>query len=457
MISSVNPTTGTVIHTAQAATADEVAESVGRAQAAQLSWASTPLDERIALLHRFGDLVRRDGDLLADLIVAEMGKLRAEAVGEVEWTVLSAHWYAEHPPRTEQVAGATVRPTPLGVLAVITPWNVPLHTPAWKWLPALLAGNTVVWKPSELTPAVAVHAAGLLAEAGLPAGVLELVLGAGDTGRALVNDPRIGGVHFTGSTDTGRAIAQAVAGRLVPCALELGGLNPVLVFADADIEHAADCIIAAGVSINGQKCTATRRVIVHEAAADELTATLADRVKALVGGDPADPATALGPLVTAAAAGKARSLVAAAVQTGARVVAESPRVVTGGDAGDTFFPATLLADLDPADRLRSHELFAPVIAVESVSDDDAAWRLANASDYGLSAAVHTRDPERAAQAPARLRAGVINVNRRGDAVDLEAPFGGMKSSGNGLSEGGEYVYASLTRLQAAYGGWPRQR
>ncbi len=451
MIRSINPTTGEVVHTGPAASDGEVAAAVGRAEAAQPAWAAAPLADRAALLRRFGELVRRDADVLADLIVAEMGKLRAEAVGEVDWTVLSAHWYADHPPRTEQVAGATVRRTPLGVLAVITPWNVPLHTPAWKWLPALLAGNTVVWKPSELTPAVAVHAAGLLVEAGLPAGVLELVLGAGDIGRSLVGDQRIAGVHFTGSTRTGRAVAQAVAGRLVPCALELGGLNPVLVFADADVVHAADCIVAAAVSINGQKCTATRRVIVHEEVADELTAALADRVKALVGGDPADGATTLGPLVTAAAAQRAQAAVAAAVDAGARVVAESPRAATGRDADGTFFPATLLADVHPDDRLHVDELFAPIIAVESVPDDETAWRLADASDYGLAAAVHTADPQRAAQAPARLRAGVVNVNRRGDAVDLEAPFGGMKGSGNGLPEGGEYVYASLTRLQASYG------
>ena len=445
-VRSTNPTTGAVVYDGPAATSRDIGEAVGRARAAQPDWARTPVTDRAAIMRRFAELVERDGAPLADLIVAEMGKRRAEAEGEVAWTADSARWYAAHPPTTQRLGTALVRRIPLGVIAVVTPWNVPLHTPAWKWLPALMAGNTVVWKPSELTPAVADQAARLLAEAGLPPGVLELMIGGRASGRTLVEDERIAGVHFTGSTATGRAIAATVASRLIPCALELGGLNAVLVFDDADIDHAADCIVAAGTSINGQKCTATRRVLVHTSVAGRLVDALADRIGALQVGDPAAPATDLGPLVTPDAVAAAREAVDSAERRGARVTASS----TGGDR-EEFFPATLLGEVPQGDPLGSHELFAPVISLERFRSDDEAWVRANAGPYGLSAAVHTRDHERIAAAPDRLATGVVGVNRRGDAVEQEPPFGGLGASGNGFPEGGEFVYSALTALQACYG------
>lgn len=425
----------------------DIAAAVGRAAAAFRTWSDTPMARRQDVARRFGELVADHADPLAGTIVDEMGKLRTDADGEVAWTVDSAYWYADRPPRAERVAGATVEPRPLGVVATITPWNVPLHTPAWKWLPALLAGNTVVWKPSELTPATAVLAVELLREAGLPDGALELVTGDGTAGAALADDPRVAAVHFTGSTATGRSLAARLAPRGVRYALEMGGLNPAVVFADADLGHAADCIVAATVTLNGQKCTCTRRIVVHESVTDRLVDAVATRLAAVVPGDPRDPRTQLAPLVTPAAARHAQASMAAAVDRGAEVVARSPAY-----EHEAFVPATLLSGVADDDPLRRVELFAPVLSVDTFGSPDDAWRLADASDYGLSAAVFTTDAELAALAPRRLRAGVVNVNRRSDAVDLEAPFGGMKLSGNGHPEGGEYVYASLTALQAVYGG-----
>lgn len=425
----------------------EAGAAVGRAAAAFRGWADTPMSRRQEVVRRFGDLVAEHAGRLAETIVDEMGKLRTDADGEVAWTVDSAYWYADRPPRPERVAGAVVERRPLGVVATITPWNVPLHTPAWKWLPALLAGNTVVWKPSELTPETARLACELLREAGLPDGVLELVTGDGTAGAAVADDPRVAAVHFTGSTATGRALAARLAPRGVRYALEMGGLNPAVVFADADIDHAADCVVAATVTLNGQKCTCTRRVLVHEAVADRVVDAISARLAAVVPGDPRDPATMLAPLVTPAAARRAEASVAAAVDRGAEVVARSP-----GYDHEAFVPATLLSGVAAGDPLRNVELFAPVLSVDTFTEVEEAWRLADASDYGLSAAVFTTDATLAAAAPGRLRAGVVNVNRRSDAVDLEAPFGGMKLSGNGRPEGGEYVYSALTALQAVYGG-----
>jgi acyl-CoA reductase-like NAD-dependent aldehyde dehydrogenase len=283
-----------------------------------------------------------------------------------------------------------------------------------------------------------------------------VVPGGPDSARALCTHRDVGGVHFTGSTRAGRAVAEAVAGRFARCALEMGGLNVAIVFADADLELAADCITAAATSINGQKCTATRRVLVQASACDELTGLLAERWESLVLGDPADEATTLGPLITAAARDAAEEELARATAGGARVVARAPGVVSNGVDPGAFFRAALVADLAPGDPLRTEELFAPVVAIESFDDADAAWRSANSSQYGLSAAVYTRDRATAEAASQRLETGVLAFNRRGDAVDLEAPFGGVKESGNGLTEGGEYVYAGLTSLQAVYGHAPAE-
>ena len=451
MIASTNPATGVVVFETAAADSQDVARAVERAEAAAGEWAQRPVFERSDLLRRFARLVERDAAELAALIVAEVGKLKSEAEGEAEWTAISARWYADHPPRSVRRGGALVRPRPLGVIAAVTPWNAPLITPAWKWLPALVAGDTVVWKPSELSTGIAMAALERFHEAGLPCGVLQVLPGGPETARALVADPRIGGVHFTGSTNAGRAIAQAVAGRFVRCALEMGGLNVALVFSDADLDAAAADVAAAATAINGQKCTATRRVLVEADAAEAFIPLLAERFESLVPGDPAREATTLGPLITPAARDAAEREVARAVADGARIVARSPEPPAGEIDRRAFFRATVLADLAPGDRLRSEELFAPVVSVESFSDVEAAWRSANASPYGLSAAVFTERADIHRDAAERLRTGILAFNRRGDAVDVDAPFGGVKESGNGLVEGGEYVYAGLTDLQAVYG------
>ncbi|MBW3592816.1 MAG: aldehyde dehydrogenase family protein [Actinobacteria bacterium] len=456
MIESRNPATGEVVFSTEAAGPAETNETVERALAAAAWWADVDVAERAAVLARFAELVERDRDDLAALIVAEMGKRIGEAQGEVDWTALSARWYAEHPPRVERRGDALVRARPLGVVAAITPWNAPLITPAWKWLPALMAGNCVLWKPSERATAIALAARGRLEEAGLPPEVLQVLPGGPDTARALCAHRDVAGVHFTGSTRAGRAVAEAVAARFARCALEMGGLNVAVVFADADLELAADCITEAAIAINGQKCTATRRVLVERSVHDELLGLLAERWESLVLGDPADEETTLGPLITPAARDEAEQELARAAASGARVVARAPEAAANGVDPRAFFRAALLADVALDDPLRTEELFAPVVAIEPFEGADAAWRSANAGPYGLSASVYTRDPSTAEVASRRIATGVLAVNRRGDAVDLEAPFGGVKDSGNGLTEGGEYVYAGLTTLQAVYGHSPAE-
>ncbi len=453
VITSRNPATGHVVFETASSDAEAIARAVERAHSAAAGWAARPVSERAAVLRRFADLVDRDAEDLAAAIVAEVGKISPEASGEVAWTAISARWYADHPPEPERRGGALVRRRPLGVVATVTPWNVPLITPAWKWLPALVAGNAVVWKPSELATGVAFAARALLAEAGLPPGVLELVPGGPEAARVLCEHPDVAAVHFTGSTKAGRAIAELTARRLKRCALEMGGLNFAVVFQDADLSAAADAIAAAATAINGQKCTATRRVLVEEEVADELLSRLTERFETLVPGDPADERTTLGPLITPEARDTAAREVERASEAGARIAARAPEAQ--GDVNPRgFFRATLLTDLAPGDPLRTRELFAPVLSVERFTDAATAWRAANETPYGLTGAVYTVDPERAAAAADHLETGILGVNRRSDAVELEAPFGGVKQSGNGFAEGGDFVYASVTELQAVYGHEP---
>jgi alpha-ketoglutaric semialdehyde dehydrogenase len=444
VIRSIDPFRGDVIFETEPGDPNV---AVRRAAAAFPEWSGSTLEERAAILRRFADVVEQDADALARLCVSEMGKVLREAQGEVEWTAVTARWYADNPPATERAGSANVRQRPLGVVATITPWNVPLVTPAWKWLPALMAGNTVVWKPSEFTSGTAVRLVELLRAAGLPEDVLVLVPGSGDVGRALCDDGRVTAVHFTGSTRTGRAIAQTVAARLGRFALELGGLNYVIVAADADLEHAANCIVDSAVAINGQKCTATRRVLVDQAVAPELGSHLRERIAGLVSGDPRDPNTQVGPLIRSVAADRARQAVVAAVDRGARIVARSTPV----DDVDTFMPAMLVSDVRADDPLVREELFAPVVTIGTYQDISEALSELDRTTYGLTCAVHTMDRELAEAAADRIQTGIFAINRRGDAVDLEAPFSGRRDSGLGAPEGGMYAYSGVSALQAVYG------
>ena len=438
------------MHRSRATTAFGVEQAVERARAGAQRWAATPVSERAEALRRFADLVRSDAAWLAERLVAEVGKLRRDADAEVEWTARSASYYAEHPPPSGRAGSARVECRPLGVIAVITPWNVPLVTPAWKWLPALMAGNAVLWKPSELSTGIATAACERLWAAGIASDVLALVPGGGETGRAICAAPGVAGVHFTGSDAAGREIATLVVPRLARCALELSGINPAVVFADADLDQAADCIVACATALSGQKCTATRRVLVQAEAHDSLVRRLCGRIASLCPGDPSDPRTSLGPLITPDVAERIEGELRAVEARGARIVARSPEGPRG-PGGWGAARAALLDRLAPDDPLRSRELFAPVMSLERFESAEDAWRLADDSPYGLAAAVHTSDPALLALAPARLRAGVVALNRRGDDIELEAPFGGHKRSGNGQPEGGEFAYAAVTDLQATYG------
>jgi acyl-CoA reductase-like NAD-dependent aldehyde dehydrogenase len=309
-----------------------------------------------------------------------------------------------------------------------------------------MAGNAVVWKPSERATAIALAARALLHRSGVPEDVLQLVAGGAATARALARNERVGAIHFTGSETAGRGLAELAAPRLALVALELSGLNPAIVLADADLDLAADCIVACGTALAGQKCTATRRVLVDAAVADPLTERLVERIERLRVGDPRDPMVDVGPLIGSDARAAAEAELERALADGARVLARA-----AAPDGPALFAPALLRGLAADDPLRRRELFAPVLSLERFGSRAEAWEGANAAPYGLAAAVYGSDPAQLAEAAGAVRAGVLAVNRRGDEVALEAPFGGRGFSGNGQPEGGTYAYGAVCDLQAVYG------
>lgn len=448
-VTSVDPATGEVVFRAAQSTGAQVDAAIARSRAAGREWSRGPESGRADVLRRFADLIEREQVRLAGIISAEVGKRIQEARDEVAWTALSARWYAGHPPTLPGGDGYSISHRPLGIIAAITPWNVPVVTPSWKWLPALMAGNTVLWKPSEVATWSATVVLELLREAGLPDDVMQLIVGDAVQATQLVRDHRVAGIHFTGSTDTGRVINAAAAPRLARVALELGGSNPAVVFADADLDRATGDIVASSTAINGQKCTAVRRVLVHESIAGDMVSMLSAAFLGLTVGDPTSPDTDVGPLIHGRAARKANDVVEAALGLGARIAAQAAPPISA-PVGSSYFPPTILTDVPVACAGGAIEVFAPIVTVQSFSSAGQAFELANSSDYGLAAAVYTRDGDLVRTSAREINSGIVNVNRRCDAVGLDAPFGGRGASGNGFPEGGAHVYRALTDIQVVY-------
>lgn len=415
----------------QPADEDLLKRAVVAAADAQRGWAAQGVIARGLVLRRAAVLMQERTEDLAQLMCAEQGKTLGEARGEV---ALSAETLYYHAGQARSADGATFPSSnpdevirtvrrPVGTVGVITPWNFPLQIPVWKIAPALLHGNTIVWKPASETPAMAVAFAEILVEAGVPDGVLNVLLAPGSLGASLVADPGVDAVTFTGSVPVGRSIAAAATPRGAKVQLELGGHNAALVLDDVDLAAAADAIVAGAMGSTGQKCTATRRVIVLDAVHDELVALLADRVKALRVGAGDDPATTIGPLVSA----RARDDVAAAVD---QACAEGAQVVARAAVpdGPGCWSAPTLLTGTPDLTITREEVFGPVTTVLRASDLEEAITLANSTSFGLTAAVFTTDERTARRCVAELDAGLIKVNGPTTGSELHAPFGGLKDS-----------------------------
>lgn len=408
-----------------------VSDAVGAALAAQPGWAAHTSPARGAVLTRAGELLAGRAKGVATDLVREEGKTLAEALGEVQRAadVLrfygAACWHADGQTLPSSTPGTDVftRREALGVVGVITPWNFPIAIPAWKIAPALAAGNAVVAKPAQLTPVSTRHLADCLVEAGLPAGLLNLVHGPGATvGEAIVRHPQVAAVSFTGSGPVGARIATLATERRARIQLEMGGKNPLVVLDDADLSNAARIAGAGGFALTGQACTATSRVVVTARVHDALVELLCDVAAGYTPGDGLDAITRMGPVVSGSQLATDREYLA-------KATADGNEIVCGGDhAGELFLTAAVVTNVSPDDTIAREEVFGPVIAVLKVDDLDEAIAVANDVPFGLSAGLVSNDLRAVHRFIERVSAGVVKVNRPTSGLDLNVPFGGVKES-----------------------------
>ncbi len=444
---------GNVVVSVADTTAAEVVAAVLPARKAQQDWISGGAAARAAALSAAADAVAGAADELTVLTVREVGKPLTEARGEVARTVSILRYYAQqvfdpigamHQPSGSGLLFSTRRPR--GVAGLITPWNFPLAIPIWKAAPALAFGNAVLLKPAPEATGCALRLAELIGGQ-LPDGLFQVLPGDVDTGRALVDAADV--VSFTGSVGAGRSVAAAATARGIPVQAEMGGQNPAIVLPDADIARTAAQIAAAAAGFAGQKCTATKRVIVV-GDPNAFRAALVDAFEALVIGDPADPAVAVGPVIDKAA----RAAVVAAAESAA---AAGGRILTGGaaSAGPGWFVPPTLVEGVPADhQLAREEVFGPIALLQIVEHAEAAVELANSVEFGLAAAVYTADLAAALDISSRLAAGLIKVNTPTTGVDFYLPFGGEKGSSIGGREQGKAAQDFYTSTHTVAFGAP---
>ncbi|NEW69905.1 NAD-dependent succinate-semialdehyde dehydrogenase [Streptomyces rhizosphaericus] len=435
-----NPATGTTLCEVADGSAEDALDALGAASAAQSSWAATPPRERAEILRRAYQLLTERTEEIALLITLEMGKSLAESRAEVAYGAEFFRWFSEEAVRIR--GDWTVNPggsgrivlmrQPVGPCLLITPWNVPLAMPTRKIGPAIAAGCTMILKPAEQTPLTALMLAGILAEAGLPDGVLNVVTTSspGPVTEPLIHDERLRKLSFTGSTEVGRILIASSADKVLRTSMELGGNGPFIVCADADIDAAVDGAMIAKMRNIGQACIAANRFYLHADVAEEFTDKLTDRMSGMAVGSGVDEGVEVGPLIDAGQRDKVAALVDDAVRRGAHIR-------TGGKAASGpgyFYPPTVLTDVPSSSRLAREEIFGPVAPISTFTDEQEMLRAANDTESGLVSYVYTRDLDRAIRLAENLETGMVGINQ-GLVSNPAAPFGGMKQSGLGR-EGG---------------------
>src|SRR5919198_6407719 len=443
---NLSPADGETLGTFPKSSAEDVDRAVAAAKAAYEEWRLVPAPERGNILYRFAQLLIDQKDELTALMTHEMGKGRAEAGGDVQEAIdMSLYMAGEGRRLFGQTTPSELRDKfnmsvrmPIGVVGAITPWNFPIAIPSWKIAPALVCGNTVVFKPATDTPLLGERFVELLDAAGLPKGVVNVVHGGGGSvGDRLVRHPDVPVITITGSRETGVEVMRNAADGLKHVHLELGGKNAIIVLDDADLELAVEGIVWSAFGTSGQRCTAASRVIVHEKVYDELQSRLVERAERMRLGPGWEDATDVGPVINRAAIEKIHSYTKIGRDEGASLLTGGEPATDGDLAKGFFYRPTIFGEVDAQMRIAQEEIFGPTTALIKVRDFDEAVRVANGIKYGLSSSIFTRDVNRAFRAMRDLQTGITYVNAGTIGAEVHLPFGGTKDTGNGHREAGQ--------------------
>ena len=453
--SSVNPATEAVLALAPASTAEDVDAAVAAAKSAYQEWRLVPAPRRGEVLYRVAQLLETRKEHLSRIMTQEMGKVLTEARGDVQEAIDMAYFMGGEGRRMLGYTAPVEMPNkfgmalrePAGVVALVTPWNFPVAVPSWKMLPALVAGNAVVWKPSEDTPLTAAEFVRVFEEAGLPAGVLNLVTGAGVAGEALVRHPDVRVISFTGSTETGLKVYTTAAALGKKVALEMGGKNAIIVMDDANLELAVQAITWSAYGTTGQRCTATSRLIVQRGIRSTLVEALVEKARALRVGDGLEAGVEVGPLVNQKALDKVTRYVEIGRGEGATLAVGGGRAAL--DRG-YFFTPTLFADVTVDMRIAREEIFGPVLSVIEVDSLEQAIQVNNGVPYGLSSSIFTENVNAAFRAIRDLTTGIVYINHGTTGAEIQFPFGGTRGTGNGMREAGQTALDSFTEWKSVY-------
>jgi alpha-ketoglutaric semialdehyde dehydrogenase len=456
---STSPANGDAIGVFPRSSAEDVDRAVAAAKSAHEDWRLVPAPKRGEILFRFAHLLSEQKEDLAQLMAHEMGKVLPEARGDVQEAIDMAYYMGGEgrrlfgqttPSELRDKFNMSVR-QPIGVVGVITPWNFPIAIPSWKTLPALVAGNTVVFKPATDTPALGERYVEILVEAGVPAGVVNIVHGGGgEVGNALVEHPDVPVISLTGSRETGVAVTKTGADRLKHIHLELGGKNAIIVLDDADLDLAVEGIIWSAFGTSGQRCTAASRVIAHEAVYDKLASRLVDEAEKMQLGYGWEDETDVGPVINKAALDKIHSYTEIGKDEGATLLTGGEVASGNGLENGFYYRPTVFGDVDPQMRIAQEEIFGPTTAVIAVRNIDEAIEVSNGIRYGLSSSIFTQDVNRAFRAMRDLKAGITYINAGTIGAEVHLPFGGVKDTGNGHREAGQAALDFFTEWKSIY-------
>ncbi len=452
---SINPATEETIADITMSAAADVEAAVKAAKAAYQSWRLTPAPRRGEVLFRVAQLLTERKEELARLATQEMGKIVAETAGDVQEAIDMAYYMGGEgrrlmgytaPVEMPNKFGMALRDS-VGVVGLVTPWNFPYAVPSWKMLPALIAGNTVIWKPAEDTPVSSAAFVKVFEDAGLPPGVLNLVLGAGETGAALVENPGVRIISFTGSTQTGLKVYTKAASLGKKVSLEMGGKNAIIVMDDANFDLAVDAITWSAYGTTGQRCTACSRLIVQKGIKPKLIEALIEKAKTIKLGNGLDESVTMGPLVNQKALEKVAGYMTVARSDGAIIAAggNRPNMKKG-----YFFEPTLLDGVTPEMRVAQEEIFGPVLSVIEVASLEEAVEVNNRTPYGLSSSIFTENVNAVFRAIRDLTTGIVYINHGTTGAEIQFPFGGTRGTGNGMREAGQVGLDAFTEWKSVY-------